>query len=640
MTFNQGQWNSDRTTPRQFTGRVAVLGAVALLAFTAIFFRLWYLQVLSGDSYLAEAENNRVREVTVAAPRGEIRDRNGKVLVGNREALALQLRVDELPGTAARKADLISRLSGVADIRGTKIRKEIKEQTEELPGSPVTLRRDVPIELVYYLRENQQRFPGVSVDRVFVRRYPQGSLAAHTFGYVREIGPEQLAEPTYEGLIPGDEIGRDGVELAYDQVLRGLSGTSRVQVDAAGMPSGRETAVREPEPGNDLLLTIDAGLQEVGESALGSLSLPGAFVAMDARNGEILGMGSSPTFDPSLLAKPEISQATSETIFGDPDDATSTGAPAFNRAIAGAYPTGSTFKPFTALAALDAGYLDTGETIVDDGLYEVGDQEFRNAQDAVFGPLQLREALKVSSDVFFYTLGARAEDDGSESIQKWAKQLGLGSETGIDIPGEAPGLVPTPDWRNDLYRQGLTDRPWSVGDSINLSVGQGDVQADPLQMATAYAAIGNGGTVVTPHVALRAEDPAGDVVQQVSPSPKREVAIEPAWRSAIMDGLRDSSMEPGGTSYPIFGGFPFDVAGKTGTAERPPNGDQSWFVAMAPADDPEIVVAVTVEQGGFGADSAAPVAAQILTEHFAVEPDQIDDVAAETASSDGTVVYE
>ena len=651
MTFSGGRWNRDRANSTQFHARVALIGGLGLIMFAVIFFRLWYLQVLSGDRYLAEAQGNRVREVTVQAPRGEIRDRDGTVLVGNRTAQALQVRADELPEDSERRSQVLKRVAKVAGIPIEKVRKEIRQQTRELPSSPVTLKRDVPIELVYYLRENQRRFPGVTVDRVYVRQYPRGTLAAHIFGYVREVNAEQLEETRYQDLLPGDEIGQDGIELAYDHVLRGLNGATTVQVDASGLPTGRTTNVREPEPGNDLTLTIDSDLQAVGEAQLASFGLPGAFVAMDAQNGEVLALGSNPTFDPSILAQPEITQAESESVFGDPDEESSTGAPAFNRAIAGGYPTGSTFKPITALAALDAGNLTPDETINDDGAYALGDGNvLHNAQDAVFGPLQLRRAMQVSSDVYFYTLGGRLaegiSEDGEEHLQDWAADLGLGGATGIDIPGEAPGLIPTPEWRNDLYRQGLTDRPWSFGDNVNLAVGQGDLQADPLQMAVAYAAIGNGGKVVTPHVAKRAEDPAGRVVQEIEPGPQRELDIDPEWRKAIMDGLTSAAMEPEGTSYPVFGepGFPIDVAGKTGTAERPPNPDQSWYVAMAPADDPKVVVAFTFEGGGFGADTAAPATRALLTEYaeeyLSVEKRQFEEAQAESSGEAGTVVFE
>ena len=312
-----------------------------------VLFRLWYLQVLSGDRYLAEAQGNRVREVTVQAPRGEILDRDGDVLVGNRTALALQVRKDELPEDAGERTNVLKRVSEVTGMSLEMVRKEIEEQTKLLPSNPVTLQRDVPESVVFYVRENQARFQGVSVDRVYVRQYPQGTTAAHLLGYVKEVSAEQLELPEYTDLEPGDEIGQDGVELSYDSVLRGVNGETRVPVDVEGSPTGRPTSVREPTQGNDLVLSIDSDLQEAGEG--GFAGRAGAFVALDANTGEVLAMGSSPTFDPSVLAKPEISTATAQAIFGSPGDEGSTGAPAFNRAIAAGYPTGSTFKPVTAL---------------------------------------------------------------------------------------------------------------------------------------------------------------------------------------------------------------------------------------------------------------------------------------------------
>jgi len=648
MSFGDGSWNKDRREPMALQRRIAILGTVALIAFGVVLFRLWYLQVLSGDRYLAEAQGNRVREVTVQAPRGDILDRDGETIVGNRTALALQVRKDELPEQNAARAKVLKEVAQLTGLELEKVRKEIEEQTELLPSSPVTLQRDVPTSVVLFVRENQARFQGVSVDRVYVRQYPQGVLAAHLLGYVKEVSAEQLEEPEYAELEAGDEIGQDGVELTYDSVLRGVNGATRVPVDAAGTPTGRPTSVREPSQGNDLVLSIDSELQAAGEEGLFGRS--GAFVALDVENGEVLAMGSAPTFDPSALAKPEISQATAESIFGD-TQMTGTGAPAFNRAIAAGYPTGSTFKPVTALAALEADALTPTEIINDDGLYQVGTQEFRNAGDEVYGPIALREALQVSSDVFFYTLGARLEEeiekDGDEYIQDWAMDLGLGDVTGIDVPGEALGRVPTPEWRNELFEDGDTDRPWSVGDNINLSVGQGDLLAAPLQLAVAYSALGNGGTVVTPHVGLRTEDPEGQVVQEITPPPAREVEIPDAWRDPIMDGLTSAAMEPEGTSYPVFGNFPVEIAGKTGTAETIVDGaeyDQAWYAALAPADNPKVAVVYTIEKGGFGVDTAAPAAREILEEYagnyLSVSQRQIDEAAATPTATTGTVVAE
>ncbi len=601
--------------------RIAIFGGVALVLFAVLFFRLWFLQLLNGDEYLAEANNNRTREYRVIAPRGEILDRDGEVLVANRTSLALQVNQRKLPADPRERRAELAQLADLTHSSLRQVRKTIHEGVELAPGAPVTLRRDVGNYLIYYLEENQARFPGVTVQRVFVRRYPHGTLAAHLFGNVGEVNEEQLKEKRYRGLEPGDNVGQDGVEYQYDRVLRGRDGATRIQVDAMGRPTpGGQLDVVEPAPGDNLRLTIDSGLQGAGDAALSEQGLAGAYVAMDVRSGAIFAMGSNPTFDPDVLTPP-ISQSQVDQLYRDP-----VLSPLTNRAIAGAYPTGSTFKPITSIAALASGNVTTTEPIYDDGVFTLGGIDFQNAGGAAYGSLSMQKALEVSSDVFYYTLGDRM--NGSPALQDWAHKLGIGRESGIDLPGEQPGLLPTPAWRNQLYREELTERPWSAGDNVNLAVGQGDLQADPLQMAVAYATIANGGTVPRPHVAMQVEDPAGRVLREFEPSPARSIEIDPEWRETILAGLHDAAQSPSGTSYGIFGGFPVPVAGKTGTAERPPYADQSWYVVLAPYPDPEIVVAVTFEQGGFGADTAAPAALKILSEHFGKNAEPVEAAGA------------
>jgi penicillin-binding protein 2 len=331
--------------------------------------------------------------------------------------------------------------------------------------------------------------------------------------------------------------------------------------------------------------------------------------------GEVRALGSSPSFDPNIFSK-AIKESDYKRLSNP-----SLGAPLSNRAIQGLYPTGSTFKLITATAAMMGGVI-TPDTVLDDpGSFHIGGITFRNAGGAVNGALALRRALQVSSDVFFYQLGADLNGTGNgHLLQKWAGRLGLGHKTGIDLPAESSGLIPSPEWRDRLFKKHLTDRPWSVGDNVNLAVGQGDVQVDPLQLATAYATIANGGYVVKPHLGERIEDSTGRVIQEFRTPHRRHLNIPFAFRTAILEGLRAAAGSPGGTSYPVFKDFPIPVAGKTGTAQRGAGrADQSWYVGLAPYPHPRYVVVATAEGGGFGAQTAAPIVRQILATLFNVK---------------------
>lgn len=591
--------------------RIAVLGGIAVALFAVLFFRLWDLQVLSGSQYLAEAKNNRTREYKVIAPRGDILDREGNVLVDNRTSLALQLDTQKLPEDPAEEKAELRELGRLAHMSLRKVRRTIKEGEEVAAGAPVTLRKDVGYDLIYYLEENQRRFPGVAVERLFVRNYPDGTRAAHVLGSVGEVSEEELEKAPYKRLEPGDEVGQGGIEETYDRYLRGQPGLTKIQVNAMGQPTpGGQLLSQPPTPGDNLKLTIDPEVQAAGESALSSRGLPGAFVTMNVHNGQILGMGSSPTFDPSVLAGP-MTQSQVDELIRDP-----VAAPLTDRATESYYPTGSTFKIVTALAALEGGVITPSTSIFDGGKLTVGTQTFQNAGEASYGSLTLVPALEVSSDIFFYELGWKMWD--TNQLQHWAAKLGFGKDSGLDIPGETEGLVPSKKWREELVAEGLAaeDRPWSAGDNIQLATGQGDLQANPLQMAVAYAALGNGGTLVSPHLGMEVEDAAGRVLKEFDPRPQRRIKIDPANRRAIMEGLHEAAQGSQGTSYGIFGGFPIEVAGKTGTAQRPPHADQSWYAVLAPYPDPRIVTIVTMEEGGFGAESAAPAALQILEAYF------------------------
>ena len=592
--------------------RIAILGGVALVMFAIVFFRLWYLQVLSGDHYLAEANNNRVREIKTPAPRGKIVDRSGHTLVDNRPAQVVEVAPDKLPQDNAAKTQLYTRLGRVLHMTRREIRTAVRDQLRAVPFSAAIVKTDVKLPVVEYLSEHASSFPGVTVDKIWLRSYPYHQTAAHIFGTVGEVTEGQLKERRYSGVAQGDRVGQSGIEYSYDRFLRGKNGARRVLVDASGDPRGTLGSVPSV-PGHQLRLSLDLDVQRVGQQAISGDQ--GAFVAMDVHTGALLGLGSNPSFDPNLFSK-----GIKQSVF-DRLNSEANGAPLIDRAIAGGYPVGSTFKLITASAALQGGLITPDTPLYDPGYLKVGGVTFKNAEGAVHGALSLRKALTVSDDVFFYKLGLEANNTGNgHLIQKWAARYGLGRLTGIDVPGELPGTIPSPEWRNRLFKKKLTDRPWTPGDNINLSVGQGDVRVSPLQLAVAYAALANGGTVLRPELGERIEDASGRVIQEFHPRARRHIHLNPVYRQAILDGLRGAASAPGGTSTAVFQGFPIPIAGKTGTAEKGlGRKDQSWYVALAPYPNPRYVVVVTAEHGGFGADTAAPEARKILAAIFGIK---------------------
>jgi penicillin-binding protein 2 len=606
------------TLTPQLAVRVAIIGGIALVAFAIIFFRLWFLQVLSSEKYVEEARGNQLREIKVQAPRGEIVDREGRVLVRNRVGYAVKVTPASLPDDVSERRRMYKRLGRVLAMRPRVIERRVERQLRALPFATATVKTDVPEALFAYLLERRDKFPGVEIERVFLRDYSHRETGAHLFGTVGEVSSEQLGEERYRGVEMGDRVGQSGIEAEYDRFLRGRNGATRVQVDARGNLS-RELATRPPQQGRQLRLSVDLDVQRVGQEALGSGTGHGAFAVMDVRNGQVLALGSQPSFDPNIFAK-SIKPSVYKRLTSD-----EIGAPLTNRAIQGGYPTGSTFKLITATAALESGLITPDTVLFDGGSLTVGNVVFNNAGGAAYGALALRQALTVSSDVFFYQLGRDMDGraDGL-ALQRWARRLGLGRPTGIDLPAEQAGRVPTPRWRNQLFKKKLTDRPWSVGDNVNLSVGQGDVAVDPMQMAVAYAAIANGGRVLRPRLGMRIEDTAGRALQQLEAPTARRLKIDPSHRLAILEGLRGAASAAGGTSTSVFDGFPIPIAGKTGTAEKGlGRADQSWYVALAPYPDPKYVVAVTDEAGGFGAETAAPMARRILAELFDVNEQRI-----------------
>jgi penicillin-binding protein 2 len=599
----------------QLAFRVAVIGGIALVMFGVIFFRLWYLQVLSGDDYVQAARDNRVRSIKVQAPRGEIVDRHGQELVTNRTSMSIKLTPDRLPDKLDERREVYERLAKLLGLNPRRLERRVEEELRTLPFAKPTVKQDVDSDFVAYVLERQDQFPGVEPESESLREYPHGSVGAHLFGQVGEVSPEDLKDRRNGELRMGDRIGKAGIEAQYDRFLRGRNGAAKVEVDALGNLT-KALGRRQPVQGSQLRLSLDLDVQRVAQQALAGGTGKGAFAVMNVHNGEVLALGSQPSFDPNVFTKPLTKRKLDQLYSKD------LGEPILNRAIQAGYPTGSTFKLVTAAAALESGHI-TPETVLNDpGSLTVGGVKFENAGGVAHGALALVQALTVSSDVFFYQLG-RDMDEKGMPLQAWARRLGIGRKTGIDLPVEEPGRLPTPAWRNRWFKQGLTDRQWSVGDNINLSVGQGDLLSNPLQMAVAYSAIANGGKVLRPRLGLRIEDATGRALQQLDAPTARRAKLSDENRQAILEGIFGAANLPGGTSTPVFEGFPVPIAGKTGTAEHTGKADQSWYVALAPYPNPRYVVAVTDEAGGFGADTAAPMARLILAELLSVNEDQL-----------------
>ena len=629
-----------RLTP-QVAFRLAILGVVLLAAFAVLFLRLWSLQILSGSQYLEAAQDNQLRTVRLQAPRGAIVDRDGRVLVGNTAGHSVQLWPADLPEKG--RYQMLLRLSALLDVPVKTMAAEIAKGKDD-PVAAVTVKRGVSKEKVLYLWEHQDDFPGVRVARSWLRTYPQGSLAAQLLGHVGEADEQQLEASSVLRL--GDEIGQGGVESSFDQYLRGTPGLARLRVDSLGRPRTDLVPAQLAQPGNQIRLTLDADLQRAAEDALDfGISLAfqneewyadgGAVVALDPRDGQILAMASNPTFDPSVFAGP-ATPAELRPLLND-EAAAEANFPAVNKAIAGVYPPGSTFKPVTALAAIQEGIVSPWETLPCTGSFQsIHDeaavkQTFRNWDPFVNKGMSLSTALAESCDTYFYELGDEffgLPPSAGHPLQAWASRFGFGQRTGLDVGGEAEGLLPTPEWRQRAFEREI-DKLWKPGDSIQLAIGQKDLLVTPLQMARSFALIANGGRLVTPYLVASAEqagrrDEAARTLQRFAPAPPQLIDLDGQGLLSVQEGLYQATHHPDGTSATTFAGYPVPIAGKTGTAEKWSSEfrrmlDQSWWCGYGPYDRPELVVCVLIENGGHGSAAAAPAALTVFEEYFGVE---------------------
>jgi penicillin-binding protein 2 len=649
-----------RFTP-QLALRIAIFGVVALAAFAVLFFRLWALQVLSGPQYLRAALDNQLRSVRIEAPRGQILDRNGKPLVTNLPGTAVQLYPADLPDTWAARLDELKRLSKVVHVPVPELLRGIKQRGSD-PITPVVVREDVKRTApINYLYEHMQEFPGIRVTDTFLRSYPNGSTAAQVLGYVNEISADQLKRLQRKGYAAGDKIGEAGVEATYDSYLRGRAGLAQLRVDSLGRPRSQLETKRSATPGESIKLTIDVNLQKAAERALVYgihkanndglwAANGGAIVALDPHDGSILAMASNPTYEPKLYTGHVSARRLRNAGLLGPR-AEIANYPSLNRAISGVYPAGSTFKPVTALAALQTRLISSSTPLPCTGSYTVYkedgsgqvDRVFKNWDPFVNTMMTLPTAIAVSCDTFFYQLGFdfyKLPPSEGHPLQAWAARFGIGRRTGVDIGPESSGLLPTPEWRKRTFTAKTDptnwriDRLWKTGDSIQLTIGQKDLLVTPLQLARFYALVANGGKLVRPHLVENVQvgggnprSPARVVHTFTAPAPK-PVGLDPTALAVVQDGLYQATHSPVGTSYGVFGHFPITIAGKTGTAEKtiqlPQFGytgpqDQSWWCGYGPAgagENPELVVCALIENGGHGGDAAAPAALKVFESYF------------------------
>jgi len=627
--------------------RLVVIGAIVMALFAGLLTRLWFLQVSGGEQLAVQAQQNRDRIVQVPALRGAIYDDKGTLLAEN--VPVTTLTVDRQNLTPADRITLEDSLSTLLGKSPTEIGTMLDDPSVS-PFAPLPLMKSVPYATAVYVAEHREQFPQVSITTTSVRQYTQaGIAAANLLGYTGAISADELKTHAGEGYASDDRIGKTGLEQVFESELRGQPGIDKVQVDSQGRATNTITE-KKPQPGNDLQLTIDSGVQQVAADSLeqgmeGARTLVdpdngryypatgGSVIVLDARTGSLVAMASGPGYDPNAFISGNADQ-----YINDPAN------PLLDKGL-GQYAPGSTFKLISSIAGLQSGVITPETSVYDDGCIKLGDQNFCNARKESYGYVSLRQAITVSSDVYFYNLGnelwkryygpTTAGDEGGDAatshpigyaIQNVARDFGFDQPTGVALPGDSKGRIPDLAFNQELNKNSSDpfSRTWRRGDSANLAVGQGDVLVTPLQLANAYATFANGGTLYTPRVVSSvlnssAGKPAGQlgtVDHTIDPQVKHTVTISPDVRQPILDGL--DGVTHSGTAAGSFSDYngPFHVVGKTGTAEAGSKANTSWFVGILnPENDPaqpQYVVLAMVEQGGFGANVAAPIVRRVV----------------------------
>lgn len=584
------------------TSRLNRLTIIVIVIFLLLVTRLGYLQVVQGHYYERLADGNRIRLIPVMAPRGIFYDRNGIPLVSNRPGFTVSL----VSFTGPVDDAVIVKLAGLLGMDPEEIRAKVRQHNGVF--EPIHIKSDLGPDVVTRIEEHRSELPGVVIDIQPIRNYVYKQFAAHVFGYVGEINEEELQKLKNQGYKAGDIIGKSGLEKVYDKDIRGIDGGEQVEVDVTGRPV-QVLGKKEPVPGNNLILTIDYRIQKAAEEAVDqqlaylqqklgrSKAQAAAVIVMDPRTGAILAMVSRPSFDPNLF-NGGISYKNWQAISSNPFD------PMTNKAISGEYPPGSTFKIVTGAAALELGKVTPEEKIYDSGHHWLIPKG--NADGEALGWIDFKVALAKSDNVYFYEMGNRV---GIDNLEKYARMFGLGSVTGINLPGEAEGLVASRSYKQKVYKE-----DWYLSETFDAAIGQGFQLVTPIQMAVLMSEVANGGHRYRPYLVQSITRPDGTVVQSFAPEEVGRLDISDKTLDVIREGLQD--VTESGTASDAFRNFPFRIAGKTGTAENPHGDDHGWFVAYAPFDNPRFTVVVVVPQGGYGAESAAPIARKVLDAAF------------------------
>ena len=597
-----------------FKGRHKYFLVFLAVAFLLIFVRLWSLQVIKGAEYRRMSENNRIRILEAPADRGMLLDRKGRVLAHNRPSFQALLVPEDLSGNP----EVLDRVKDLLRLGADDIQQKLKSAKGRTPFKPLKIKTDIDWQELALLEANRVYLPGLLVDVRSTRAYNYGDLASHLIGYIGEIDENELKQPKSPPYRMGSAIGKYGIEYQWEDVLRGTDGGRQIEVDAMGREIKPLRSV-EPSPGNSLFLTVDLDVQRAAEAAFKDKN--GVCIAMDPKTGRILAMVSKPSFDPALFAgnvSPEDWKSLMENPFH----------PLQNKGIQGQYPPGSVFKIITAIAGLESKIITPKTQITCTGVFPYGNRDFRCYKESGHGTIDLHQAIVQSCDVYFYQLGLKI---GVDRIARVAGEFGLGKKTGIPLPHERPGIVPSSSWK-----QKRLGAPWYSGETLSLAVGQGYITTTPLQLVTMMSAVANGGILHLPQVVEKVTDIRGTLLTEYPPTETGRTTISEETLLFIREALRGAVNEPHGTGgAAIIKGV--DVSGKTGTAQvvrmaqdfkrgdmdRMPLKfrDHAWFAAFAPFENPQIAVTVLVEHGGFGGAVAAPIAKKVI-ETFLNPPPQ------------------